>query len=179
MTEWTGGAVAVFSIGVGGVLLLGVILVSGLISRVSEWVDEPLSRAGLSVSSTSAVQRPLSGSKSGQASDQAETLPALQPVATARPVPTAAPVPVVASSPRLGETAGVVRAGAGRVRVTGTDGEGVVLRSAPRPEARIPLGFLEGAALTLLEPVAGEWAHVRGDNGQEGWVPARYVVAAQ
>jgi hypothetical protein len=62
-------------------------------------------------------------------------------------------------------------------RVAHTDGQGVVLRTAPREDARVPRGLLEGARVTVLEQPDGEWAHVRGDNGLEGWVPIEFLAA--
>jgi SH3-like domain-containing protein len=56
-----------------------------------------------------------------------------------------------------------------------TDGEGVVLRSEPRLEARLPHGYTEGTVVTVLEP-SGDWLRVRGEDGQEGWIPTRYLV---
>jgi uncharacterized protein YgiM (DUF1202 family) len=61
------------------------------------------------------------------------------------------------------------------VRVTNTRGEGVVLRASPRDDDRTPRGFLEGETVTLLERSGADWARVRGDNGQEGWVPSHYL----
>ena len=66
-----------------------------------------------------------------------------------------------------------------RARVANTDNLGVVLRTAPKLEARVPRGLLEGAAVTVLDRADAEWAHVRADNGQQGWVPTRYLAPAQ
>ena len=63
-----------------------------------------------------------------------------------------------------------------RFRVANTDGVGVVLHSAPRQDARVPRGLLEGTRVTVLERSDDEWAHVRADNGQEGWVPLKYLT---
>ena len=63
-------------------------------------------------------------------------------------------------------------------RVARTDGQGVVLRTAPRENARVPRGLLEGARVTVLDQPDGEWAHVRGDNGLEGWVPIEFLAAS-
>jgi uncharacterized protein YgiM (DUF1202 family) len=63
-----------------------------------------------------------------------------------------------------------------RFRVANTDGVGVVLHTAPRQDARVPRGLLEGARVTVLERSDDEWAHVRADNGQEGWVPLKYLT---
>jgi uncharacterized protein YgiM (DUF1202 family) len=66
----------------------------------------------------------------------------------------------------------------GQARVANTDNLGVVLRTAPRPDARVPRGLMEGAAVTLVERAGDEWAHVRAANGQQGWVPLRYLAPA-
>jgi hypothetical protein len=59
--------------------------------------------------------------------------------------------------------------------VANTEGQGVVLRASPRDDDRTPRGFLEGDRVTVLERSGPDWARVRGDNGQEGWVPTRYL----
>jgi len=35
---------------------------------------------------------------------------------------------------------------------------------------------MDGAAVTILEVSGADWVHVRADNGQNGWVPARYLA---
>ena len=59
--------------------------------------------------------------------------------------------------------------------VANTGGQGVVLRASPREDDRTPRGFMDGDGVTVLEHSGSDWARVRGDNGQEGWVPARYL----
>jgi uncharacterized protein YgiM (DUF1202 family) len=59
--------------------------------------------------------------------------------------------------------------------VANTDGQGVVLRASPRDDDRTPRGFMDGDAVTVLERSGSDWAHVRGDNGQEGWIPSKYL----
>jgi hypothetical protein len=63
-------------------------------------------------------------------------------------------------------------------RVAHTDGQGVVLRTAPREDARVPRGLLEGPRVSVLVQPDGGWAHVRGDNGMEGWVPIEFLAAS-
>jgi hypothetical protein len=77
------------------------------------------------------------------------------------PVPTPPPVATV--------VAGVRR------RVANTDGQGVALRASPGGERLPGKGYDEGAVLTLLEQ-RGQWAHIRGDDGREGWVLAVTLV---
>jgi hypothetical protein len=62
-----------------------------------------------------------------------------------------------------------------RMRIANTDGQGVVLRATPRDDDRTARGFMDGTWVTILEQRDPDWARVRGDNGQEGWVPARYL----
>jgi hypothetical protein len=66
-----------------------------------------------------------------------------------------------------------------RVRVVGTDGLGVVLRTEPREDARVPRGLLEGTRATVLQRAGQFWALVRADSGVEGWVPIRYLAAIE
>lgn len=63
-----------------------------------------------------------------------------------------------------------------RFRVANTDGMGVVLHTAPSRDARVPRGLIEGTSVTVLERVGSEWAHVRSDSGQEGWIGAAYLA---
>jgi hypothetical protein len=63
-----------------------------------------------------------------------------------------------------------------RATVAHTDGVGVVLRASPRDSDWTPRGFMDGARVTILERKGTDWAYIRGENGQEGWVPARYLV---
>ena len=83
--------------------------------------------------------------------------------------PLSAPSPVAAASPSPRSDTPV------RARIANTDGQGVALRASPRDDDRTPRGFLEGDAVTVLERSGSDWARVRGDNGQEGWVPTRYL----
>jgi hypothetical protein len=64
-------------------------------------------------------------------------------------------------------------------QVAHTDGLGVVLRTAPRADARVPRGLLDGARVTILERPDGEWAHVRAENGLEGWMPVQYLAIVE
>jgi uncharacterized protein YgiM (DUF1202 family) len=64
---------------------------------------------------------------------------------------------------------------ADQVHVAHTDGQGVVLRASPREDDRTPRGFMDGDAVTVLERSGSDWARVRGENGQVGWVPTKYL----
>ena len=63
-----------------------------------------------------------------------------------------------------------------RGKVANTEGAGVVLRNSPNDADRRPAGFLDGTLVTVLERVGSDWVHVRADNGQQGWIPARYLA---
>jgi hypothetical protein len=65
-----------------------------------------------------------------------------------------------------------------RARIANTDGMGVVLYAAPRAGARQPAGLLEGTQVTVLDRSGSEWARVRADNRQAGWVHASYLAPA-
>lgn len=77
--------------------------------------------------------------------------------------------PIAAASPGLAPTGE-------RMRVANTDGVGVVLRNSPRDADRSTRGLMDGTNVSILERNASDWLRVRADNGQEGWIPARYVV---
>jgi SH3-like domain-containing protein len=63
-----------------------------------------------------------------------------------------------------------------RGKVANTEGAGVVLRNSPNDADRRPAGFLDGTAVTVVERAGSDWVHVRADNGQQGWIPARYLA---
>jgi Bacterial SH3 domain len=58
-----------------------------------------------------------------------------------------------------------------RVAIANTDGIGVALRDSPGGQRLPGKGYDEGVTVTVLER-QGEWAHIRGDDGREGWVLA-------
>jgi SH3-like domain-containing protein len=49
------------------------------------------------------------------------------------------------------------------------DGRGVALRSSPGGDRLPGKGYDEGATVTAFER-SGEWTHIRGGDGREGWV---------
>src|SRR5438876_10451862 len=63
-----------------------------------------------------------------------------------------------------------------RMRVANTDGVGVVLRKSPRDEDKTTRGLMDGTSVSVLERTGSDWVHVHADNGQDGWIPTRYVV---
>ncbi len=98
------------------------------------------------------------------------------PFAATATGPAAIRSPSPAATPMGGATPGT--AAGQRMRVAHTDGQGVVLRASPRIDDRTSRGFEEGDTVTVLERSGPDWARVRGTNGQEGWVPARYLDPA-
>ena len=69
-------------------------------------------------------------------------------------------------------------ASANTARIANTDGAGVVLRNSPNDADRRPAGFLDGTNVTVVNRAGNDWVQVRADNGQQGWIPARYLTAA-
>jgi hypothetical protein len=98
------------------------------------------------------------------------TLPAVAtPVPTTRPVAaTPAPSPRALTPTPSGE----------RVQIANTDGIGVALRDGPGGQRLPGKGYDEGVTVTVLQR-QGEWAHIRGDDGREGWVLAVTVPPAR
>jgi polysaccharide biosynthesis protein PslG len=82
---------------------------------------------------------------------------------------------VVASLP-AGATAG------DRLKVVGTDGDGVSLRAAPSTTAARLKTIPEGAILTALGELRNadghDWLSVKDQTGAKGWVAADYVKSA-
>jgi hypothetical protein len=64
---------------------------------------------------------------------------------------------------------------AARGAIANTGGTGVVLRNSPNDADRSRSGLMDGASVTLVQYAGPDWVLVRADNGQSGWVPARYV----
>jgi SH3-like domain-containing protein len=63
-----------------------------------------------------------------------------------------------------------------RAIIANTDGEGVVLRRSAHPDDRTSSGLREGTTVVVLEHGDASMAHVRAENGQEGWVPSQYLA---
>jgi hypothetical protein len=80
-----------------------------------------------------------------------------------------------ASEPAPSATLTVAAAPGDQLRVSGTDGQGVLLRTSPQNTSVTTRGFTEGWEVVVLELSGADWARVRGPNGQEGWVPMRYL----
>jgi hypothetical protein len=103
---------------------------------------------------------PVATSASSQPVQREATAPASQ---GSTPVPTA-PGPSATLAPA-----------AVRRHVANTDGQGVALRASPGGQRLPGKGYDEGAVVTELER-RGAWAHIRGDDGREGWVLAVTLV---
>lgn len=93
--------------------------------------------------------------------NQVVTPPPALATSTPRPLAaaTVAPSPRAVTPTPTGE----------RVVIANTDGIGVALRDAPGGQRLPGKGYDEGVTVTVLER-QGEWAHIRGDDGREGWV---------
>jgi len=63
---------------------------------------------------------------------------------------------------------------AGWVATHRAPGEGMDAWNTPDPAAQ-PSSELEGRVEVQLVAATGEWAHVRGENGWEGWVDGRLL----
>jgi uncharacterized protein YgiM (DUF1202 family) len=55
----------------------------------------------------------------------------------------------------------------------------VVLHAAPSKDTRVPRGLLEGTRVTVLERAGDEWALVRAEDHQEGWISSRYLIPVE
>jgi hypothetical protein len=151
---------------------LGVVLVGALIAlwwTTGVQVDPSVLRGPAAFLNYRDADRPT-GRPGADSADPGTTMAAELQAAAVAPTP-------VRSLSVL--TPAVTAAAAGRMRISHTDGLGVVLRSAARLDAREPRGLLEGAIVTVLERQEPEWVRVRGEGGQEGWVPAQYLLPAQ
>jgi hypothetical protein len=100
------------------------------------------------------------------------------PPAPASPTPvpaTATPRPAATRAPTAVQTGGAqtsaTQTSGVRRRIVNTDGQGVALRASPGGQRLPGKGYDEGATVTVLEQ-DGAWAHIRGDDGREGWVLA-------
>jgi hypothetical protein len=112
------------------------------------WVNEPAVRSDPGLNLGPAVAVPTVG---GTAARVAPTAPA---TATAVPTRAATATSVSTGQPR---------------RIVNTDGRGVALRVAPGGDRQPGKGYDEGATVQALEQ-SGEWTHIRGSDGREGWV---------
>jgi hypothetical protein len=152
---------------VGLVLAAGVVMLFGLRSGVQgwlAWVNEPLGQGSPRFLLPPVPTPPAVGAQAGR--------PAPTPVPpppTIAAAPNTAPGPAATSAASArptatpGSTTGVTR------RIVNTDGQGVALRASPGGDRLPGKGYDEGATVTAFES-SGEWTHIRGSDGREGWV---------
>jgi hypothetical protein len=132
-----------------------------------------------------AYDKLLQSIKSGQITPPATTLAAQ--AAPAKPGPTPKPTSGPAASSG-GSSGGASSAPAGsgstasapsQLRVNGTDGDGLVLRTDPSRTADEIKLLVEGATVTVIgDPTSGDgltWQHVRDADGAEGWAAGQYL----
>ena len=93
------------------------------------------------------------------------------------PTPADSVAPTVEAVAQQAQTHAVPGAGSLRRQVGHTDGEGVVLRASRRDDDWTPRGFMDGEWVTVLDQPDPNWALVQGDNGEQGWIPVRYLAA--
>jgi hypothetical protein len=113
------------------------------------WVNAPLGKV-----SQQFVLGPAPTAVSPSPTVAAQTTVSTPTTAAATPPPT----PTVAAANK-----GVPR------RVVNTDGRGVALRATAGGDRLPGKGYDEGAIVTAFER-SGEWTHIRGSDGREGWV---------
>jgi SH3 domain protein len=59
-----------------------------------------------------------------------------------------------------------------------TDEITATLREAPRNDAPIKANLKSGSKITVLESLgADSFAHVKTENGTEGWIPSRFIAS--
>jgi Bacterial SH3 domain len=156
---------------VGAVVLL--VLVAGLLfgGFVFWRTSLPVQAPKVDVLGAQAESRPASRPGSGYPAALAP-----QPAQAQGPAAVADQPAVAEAQPTAQAAPAATPAPTGVAHVAHTDGVGVVLRSAPKDDAWTPRGFMDGAEVTVLERQGQDWAHIRGANGQEGWVPAKYLT---
>ena len=147
-------------------MALGSVLIGGLLAAV--FVAARLAFSGSEPQIDGAVLGLTATDQPVHVQVGAQPSPASSVQAGAQPSPVNAASPV-AASPVPASASG------GAAHIANTDGQGVVLRASPREDDRTPRGFFDGDSVTVLERSGAEWVRVRGDNGQEGWVPSKYL----
>jgi hypothetical protein len=142
------------------VVLVGALLAGAVVAwKVTAGNSAPA--ISLDGAAARSAERPLSGAQPGTTAMIADA-----PVETGtNPVSPSQAAPTPTVPPNSGEPA----------VVTGTDGVGVVLRASPKDNDWTPGGFMDGQQVVVLERAGADWARVRGANGQEGWIPTRYL----
>jgi hypothetical protein len=99
------------------------------------------------------------------------------PPATVAPTATTVRPVLATTAPSQRAVTPTVSGGGERVRIANTDGIGVALRDSPGGQRLPGKGYDEGVTVTVLER-RGDWTHIRGDDGREGWVLSVTVPAS-
>jgi hypothetical protein len=107
---------------------------------------------------------PAIGAQPGQTNSTPAPAPTVAPGARSAPPTTTEATPVPTRAP----SATVVTNGQAR-KIVNTDGRGVALRAAPGGDRLPGKGYDEGVTVQALEQ-SGEWTHIKGSDGREGWV---------
>jgi hypothetical protein len=152
-----------------GVMVM-LILVSAVIRPGVEgwlaWVNEPFGGRDRGLGLAPAVAAvPASGAQRSQSA----STPAAAPPTVAAAGRAATPAPTSATAvPTRAATASPASTGQSR-KIVNTDGRGVALRTSPGGDRQPGKGYDEGATVQALEQ-SGEWTHIQGSDGREGWV---------
>jgi hypothetical protein len=147
-------------------LLIGLLLAVGVgvwaintgVHGWLNWVNEPL----IQMSPSFVLDQPTA--EAAQATQQPGPQPTAVVVAPTKAIATVAPAIV----PTPARTASPASSGVPR-RIVNTDGQGVALRASPGGDRLPGKGYDEGVTVTAFEQ-SGEWTHIRGSDGREGWV---------
>ena len=107
------------------------------------------------------------------------------PAAPAPPEPVAEPPREVAAQPTAAEPSSPppdTPSEGVRLRVTGTEGDGLILRARPSRQAEVLNLYKDGTILVgtgeASQNEGRRWLQVRTQDGKRGWVAAEYVVPA-
>lgn len=142
----------------------------GGLTVLRSWLGAPGPRPRLGFQPAPAPELATVDTASAMVAGQREGTPLSVPASSVA----SAEQPSTAPAQAVPRPDGALRSGQSAV-VANTEGVGVVLRSEPRDNARVPRGLLEGTRVTVLERAGDTWVRVRAENGQEGWVPATYL----
>jgi hypothetical protein len=144
---------------VAGLLALGLLVLFGLRAGAESWLAWVNAPLGEVRQQFSLGPVPTASAPDAQPARPAPTPAPPTATASTGSKPTAAPTMKATSTP----VAGVAR------RIVNTDGRGVALRATPGGDRLPAKGYDEGAVVTAFEQ-SGEWTHIRGADGREGWV---------
>jgi Bacterial SH3 domain len=136
-----------------------------------QWLDVSIPRSLMPPSGSAVTSRPTDGATPTAKLQAASTDMQPVPADASQPAADVAPAEAAPAKPAL--------AAGARARVANTDGMGVVFYSAPRTNARMPAGLLEGTSVSVLDVADGGWARVQSDTNKSGWVHGEYLVPAE